>query len=668
MMMPRIFVFATVALNVLNVGTMACHSNCECKWKQGKRWANCPGKNMFTVPSGLSSEVQVINLERNNFQTLPTRIFQERGLTNLQKIYLQHCRLGRVAEDSLHQLTNLVELDLSDNLLTEVPTKALKAANHLRKLHLNNNPIPRLTGNTFQGLQHLQHLSLSGCQLAHIDAAAFGGLESLISLYLDNNRLKMLRAETVSTLPRLAELTLTGNPWHCDCQLAPLRKWMILRSIGNLYAPHCALPDRIREVPWTELDVEDFACAPEITLPLNMPFIHVEEGTNITLVCGVRSQPMTIIRWEAADFGNETYMDPNRFTTTEQEQGQGVHLSSLHIYRTQVDDSGIYMCVSENKAGTTAANFTVHVTKQLLSTAHLGKTGTIGVITFFVLLAILIALGLCLFVMRQRHRANTDTKAPLNQGFLKQLAVVKTVKGQPEVIPVVASSPKSELDGADKRTENGSSGYGSDQTPDLVNKIGGFDKELHLYNSPVGNGYVNPADPAYRNSPIMSALNTTYQQDDYALGPIPGESDLLSRVYSPEPLPPIQASQPAPHWSTVISNQQHPQHPEASYYAQLGQGWVQGSLGSVDSSVQMIGLPVPLVPMVSAQQQQQQQQEQQHFEQQQAGGASIASWGPAPAVPPRVAMGALVSPHVDTRYSPDEGYAEETICYEGTEV
>ncbi|XP_028966977.1 leucine-rich repeat-containing protein 24-like [Galendromus occidentalis] len=622
-MFLRYLIVALAVVSCASAADSACHANCVCKWKQGKRWASCQGKNMITVPNGLPSEIQVIDLEKNNFHTLPTKIFQERGLTNLQKIYLQHCRLGRIAVDSLHQLTNLVELDLSHNLLTEIPTEALMAASHLRKLHLNNNPISELTNGSFKGLDHLQHLSLSGCQVHHIDVAAFASLESLKALYLDTNRLTTLRAETVSTLPRITELTLTGNPWHCDCHLAPLRKWMIRRSIGNLYAPHCASPERIREVSWTELDVEDFACLPEIALQLNMLHVHVEEGANVTLVCGVRSQPVSVIRWEPAEISNETYMDPDRYHTKIDDAQQGLQVSYLCIDHAQLDDSGVYVCVSENKAGITAANFTLHVTKQLLNPTHLGRTGTITVIALFVLVAILIALGLCFFVMRQRHRADSDTKVPPNQSFLKQLAVVKTVKGAPEVIPVVAASPKSEFDGVDKRAENGSSGYGSDQTPDLVNKIG-FDKEIHLYNGPVGNGYANPADPAYRHSPMMSQLNTTYQQDDYALGPIPGEAALGGRAYSPEPLPPV--------------------HP-------ANQRWTQSATSPVDvggyrnSANQSQTVGIPTSPSMSQQ-----------------------NWAPAPAVPPRAPMAALVSPHGDTRYSPDEGYAEETICYEGTEV
>lgn len=72
--------------------------------------AKCDGQGLISVPSGLSSSIHVIRLENNNFQILPSRVFEERGLINLQKIFLSNCTLGMIAQDAFHQLNHLVEL------------------------------------------------------------------------------------------------------------------------------------------------------------------------------------------------------------------------------------------------------------------------------------------------------------------------------------------------------------------------------------------------------------------------------------------------------------------------------------------------------------------------------------------------------------------------------
>ena len=65
---------------------------------------------------------QVLDLGGNNLQILPREVFSRHGLLNLQKLKLSHCKIGQIDPTAFRGLTNLVELDLSSNLLTSVPT------------------------------------------------------------------------------------------------------------------------------------------------------------------------------------------------------------------------------------------------------------------------------------------------------------------------------------------------------------------------------------------------------------------------------------------------------------------------------------------------------------------------------------------------------------------
>ncbi len=144
------------------VSTNTCPSMCSCIWRNGKQTALCEKQSLISIPSGISSATQVLNLNKNNFQILPSKVFQERGLINLQKVFLSECRLGVIADDAFTQLTNLIELDLSTNLLTQVPTRSLKDCFNLRRLQLNFNPIQIIRAEAFLPLTHLKSLDLSG--------------------------------------------------------------------------------------------------------------------------------------------------------------------------------------------------------------------------------------------------------------------------------------------------------------------------------------------------------------------------------------------------------------------------------------------------------------------------------------------------------------------------
>lgn len=96
----------------------------------------------------------------------------------------------QIADDAFYQVSNLVELDVSNNFLTIVPTKSLENCSILRKLYLSHNPIANLTNFTFRGLVHLQTLVLSDAAIETVDTNAFAGLKSLRYLHLNGNKLR----------------------------------------------------------------------------------------------------------------------------------------------------------------------------------------------------------------------------------------------------------------------------------------------------------------------------------------------------------------------------------------------------------------------------------------------------------------------------------------------
>ena len=89
-------------------------------------------------------------------------------------------------------LTNLVDLDLSYNALTDVPTTAVENCKYLMRLSLRANPIKFIRPRAFRGLNELVSLELSECDIESVDEGSFDGLDKLEYLRLDTNRLNTL--------------------------------------------------------------------------------------------------------------------------------------------------------------------------------------------------------------------------------------------------------------------------------------------------------------------------------------------------------------------------------------------------------------------------------------------------------------------------------------------
>jgi len=154
--------------------------------------------------STLNRDIQLLDLARNNLTILRRQEFWRKNYRNLQKLFLNSNQLARVHEAAFFKLTGLIELDLSENLLSrfdeqfesreeeveeeasfrdekhseehqetsrnegspeERSNKSAKSFLHhlvqLRQLNLNSNQFTSLGENCFSPLSQLRQLFLS---------------------------------------------------------------------------------------------------------------------------------------------------------------------------------------------------------------------------------------------------------------------------------------------------------------------------------------------------------------------------------------------------------------------------------------------------------------------------------------------------------------------------
>ncbi|XP_035663236.1 slit homolog 2 protein-like [Branchiostoma floridae] len=195
---------------------------------------------------GMTNLLQIY-LSSNNITTIEDGAFE--GLENLQLIQLHENHIEEIGDGAFKGLPTLIDLDLHLNNLTAIPGKAITSLKNLRRvqlfdnkikmvkeddfkdleslqmIYLQDNEIQVVENGAFANLPDLQWLDLSNNKIVVIPAGVFKGLDALQRLDLSNNALVTLPASLRTELPSLRFVIAAGNPWHCDCNMIPLRGW-----------------------------------------------------------------------------------------------------------------------------------------------------------------------------------------------------------------------------------------------------------------------------------------------------------------------------------------------------------------------------------------------------------------------------------------------------------
>ncbi|VVC37131.1 Immunoglobulin subtype,Immunoglobulin-like domain,Immunoglobulin-like fold,Leucine-rich repeat [Cinara cedri] len=429
-----LFAVVTV-LAVTAARAETCPVPCVCKWKSGKQSVDCKSQNLITVPQGIDSATQVLDISGSNLQILPAEAFYRFGLLNLQRVYLTKCRIGQIDSRALRGLTNVIEIDLSNNLLTAVPSATFSDVPLLRDLSLANNPIQKIEPDAFRNCAGLVQLDMSGCELHAVAATAFVGIDRLETLKLAKNRLTGLLAGTMQSLNKVHGVELHENPWHCDCTMRPVKMWLIKNNIPTAVDPLCATgPGRVANRTFSTLTADDFACRPDIQQ--DDPTVEAATGDNASVSCRVHSSPAAKVSWywNGRALANNTAFGPfQRVFMTDDRTGSG-H-SSLLLTNVQPSDSGQFLCVAENRAGRAEANFTLVVTR-LGGLAFLANRQVASLSVFLVFLIITILLVIVYLLVRIKRLPPTSTRPDGKPHQLMTTAASATSNGTAVVVQV----------------------------------------------------------------------------------------------------------------------------------------------------------------------------------------------------------------------------------------
>lgn len=480
-----------------------CPRHCECKWRSGKESALCARAGLTAIPPRLDPTTQLLDLSENRLQTIRDDAFAAAGLLNLQRLYLPGCNVRTIRQFAFRALVNLVELDLSRNRLDVIPSHAFDPIPELRELRLMGNPITKVKDDAFRSLPHLVRLTLSACKIAEIEPRGFIGLEaSLEYLELSKNRLQVLHVAVLAPLRSLKGLELANNPWECTCALRPMRDWMIRRNVPATVVPDCALPPRLNSQSWDRLDLEDFACLPEVSAISNN--LKGIEGDEVMLVCKVSGVPAPRVRWVRGGrlLANTTATNVNSGKAF-MLRSEG-HTSNLTIKSAELQDTGAYTCSAENRAGKAEVVLSLAIEKKPQSKGFGGRALMAGMAVSAVVVLSACLVGLCAYETRKKRQLDRwneqiVTSNHRDDSYEKIDSTFKNNVEVPRVIPsdsnrkrgdyrnVPSHDPEDEYDGyarGDIRVERDAS-----QTPPLESgwrradfdpRTRACDRDLHI--------------------------------------------------------------------------------------------------------------------------------------------------------------------------------------------
>nr|XP_060612504.1 nyctalopin-like [Anolis sagrei ordinatus] len=194
--------------------------------------------NMRYIPEAFRKLVHLtkLSLERNNIEAIGRDSLKD--MVALKDLNLRKNRIWTIQKDAFLRLDRLGVLNLGHNRLSDLPKQLFAGLTRLRTMHLEAN---HLTGIScpFGSLRNLRKLYLNNNRIASIASSAFSALKELDFLHLNRNNLSHLSSHLFVDLPKLRRISLSHNPWECDCSMLWLATW-ILTYQGLIEGLHCA--------------------------------------------------------------------------------------------------------------------------------------------------------------------------------------------------------------------------------------------------------------------------------------------------------------------------------------------------------------------------------------------------------------------------------------------
>ena len=278
----------------------------ECRCNAGGFYVNCSASGLNSIPLLDLRDTRGLLLDNNNITFLENDSFVSRGLSKLEVLQVDFCKLRKIEVGAFNGLTNLKRLSIRGNEINKIISGTFEKLSNLEYLDLAYNGLERLDAGFFTGLINLQivvlaknklqflhpdtfvglsnlrslylssntglkiptdrhfiyssslkRLDISGWNVSSVSNAAFANISALERLGLSYNNLRSVDINILKALRKLSAMYLYGNPLQCDCQLQEVWRWCQNHNIQTMFrgtAPKCDTPSEVRCLSWMVLE------------------------------------------------------------------------------------------------------------------------------------------------------------------------------------------------------------------------------------------------------------------------------------------------------------------------------------------------------------------------------------------------------------------------------
>ncbi|XP_070497778.1 uncharacterized protein [Chironomus tepperi] len=162
------------------------------------------------VMSPISDTLTVLNMIGNQIRGFPYGTFEE--LTNLQELYLDRNPLTELKDETFLTLQSLRILSLAHCQLTRLNGVMFYDFINMHTLRMNDNEIEMLPEGAFHNMTSLEVLYIGNNRIGSLNATHFGGsMSSIRIINAPSNRINAIDRNLIENSPNLNNLLLPGN-------------------------------------------------------------------------------------------------------------------------------------------------------------------------------------------------------------------------------------------------------------------------------------------------------------------------------------------------------------------------------------------------------------------------------------------------------------------------
>ena len=158
-----------------------------------------------------SFESNILELFLTENKLTEIRYGQFNGLSKLETLFLDKNQIEEIESHSFENLLQLKHLRLHSNKIKLIENEMLSGEIHLEILYLHQNNIEKINTIPFNTLRSLKKLYMSSNKITQIKFGNFIHLQLLDELKLDKNEIGSFKANTFVGLEKLAYLDLSSN-------------------------------------------------------------------------------------------------------------------------------------------------------------------------------------------------------------------------------------------------------------------------------------------------------------------------------------------------------------------------------------------------------------------------------------------------------------------------